>query len=115
MMPEEKRKMERFDLEVFSLVKISPGQDDTDPIEICSKNICSDGAYFETPDPLPLGTSVALSLKLKVNGKNKPANNHVSVEVTGKVIRSEKGGMAIQFDNDYRMIPIGKDLKPVKP
>lgn len=114
MVTEEKRKIERFDLEVFSTIRIRRRGHRSDTIELCSNNICSDGAYFETSMPLPLGTPVALSLKLNVNNKLKPTHDQVAIEVKGKVIRSENNGMAIQFDNDYKMIPIGNNLKSLE-
>ena len=38
----------------------------------------------------------------------------MSIEVSGKVIRSEKDGMAIQFDNGYKMMPLGNKTKKKK-
>ena len=108
---EEKRKMERFELEVFSTIRVGPKGHHKDTIELCSKNICSEGAYFETSKLLPVGTPVALSIKLKVNNKLNERNNQVAIEVTGKVIRSEKDGMAIKFDNDFKMLPLGNNNK----
>jgi len=35
----------------------------------------------------------------------------MSIEVSGKVIRSENDGMAIRFDNGFKMLPLGNKLK----
>ena len=114
MVVKEKRKMERFELEVFSKIRVESRWHNIDTIELNTKNICSNGAYFTTSKPLPVGTSVSLAMKLKVSSKLKPTSNLMSIEVSGKVIRSENDGMAIRFDNCYKMIPLGKKLKKKK-
>ncbi|HEA69511.1 MAG TPA: hypothetical protein ENI07_22270 [Desulfobacterales bacterium] len=114
MVVKEKRKMERFELKVFSKIQVESGWHNTDTIELNTENICSNGAYFKTSKPLPVGTSVSLAMKLKVNSKLKSTINLMAIEVSGKVIRSEKDGMAIRFDNGYKMMPLGNKPKKKK-
>ncbi len=114
MVAKEKRKMERFELKVFSKIRVESGWHDIDTIELNTENICSIGAYFKTLKPFPVGTPVSLAMKLKVGSKLKPTSNLMSVEVSGKVIRSEKDGMAIRFDNSFKMLPLGNKLKKKK-
>jgi len=114
MKRQEKRKMERFELGVFSKIRIDSAWHNIDTIELITQNVCADGAYFKTTKPLPVGTPVSLSMKLEVNSKLKSNRNLMSVEVSGKVIRSEKDGMAIQFNNGYKMMPLGIKTKKKK-
>jgi len=114
MVLKEKRKIERFELKVFSKIKLEPAWDYTDTIELNTKNVSSKGAYFKTLKPLPLGTSVSMTMKLKVNNNLKSTINLVAIEVTGKVIRSENEGMAILFDNGFKMLPLGNKPKKKK-
>ncbi len=114
MVVKEKRKMERFELKVFSKIQVESGRHNTDTIELNTENICSNGAYFKTSKPLPVGTSVSLTMKLKVNSKLKSTINLMAIEVSGKVIRSENDGMAIRFDNGYKMMPLGNKTKKKK-
>ena len=111
---QEKRKMERFELRIFSKIRLKSNWHNIDTIELNTKNICANGAYFKTSNPLPVGTPVSLSMKLEINSELKPTSNLMSVEVSGKVIRSEKDGMAIRFENSYKMMPLGNKMKKKK-
>ncbi len=114
MKKQEKRKMERFGLRVFSKIRVESGWHNIDTIELVTQNVCTDGAYFKTSKPLSVGTPVSLSMKLEVNSKLKSASNLMSIEVSGKVIRSEKDGMAIQFNNGYKLMPLRNKTKKKK-
>jgi len=114
MVIKEKRKMERFELELVSKIRAGSWRHNIETIELKTENICANGAYFKTSKPLPVGTSVSLSMKLEVNSKLKPTTNLTSIEVSGKVIRSENDGMAIRFDNGFKMIPLGNKKKKKK-
>ena len=101
-------------MKVFSKIKVESALDNTDTIKLYTENISSNGAYFKTLKPLPVGTSVSMTMKLKVNSKLKSTINLMAIEVSGKVIRSENDGMAIRFDNGYKMIPLGNKPKKKK-
>ncbi len=114
MVIKEKRKMERFELEVVSKIRVGSRWHNIDTIELNTENICANGAYFKTSKPLPVGTSVSLAMKLEVNSNLKPTTNLMAIEVSGKVIRSENDGMAIRFDNGYKILPLGNKSKKKK-
>ncbi len=114
MAVQEKRKMEHFDLKVFSKIRVESDWHNIDTIELITKNISANGAYFKTSNPLPVGTPVSLSMRLEINSELKPISNLMSIEVSGKVIRSEKDGMAIRFENTYKMMPLGNKTKKKK-
>ncbi len=106
--------MERFELKVFSKIQVESGRYNNDTIELNTENICSYGAYFKTLRPLPVGTLVSLTMKLKVNSKLKSTSNLLAIKVSGKVIRSKNDGMAIRFDKGYKMLPLGNKPKKKK-
>jgi hypothetical protein len=92
----ERRKLERFDLRLPAEITDLKGDKEI-PYHLFTKNICSDGAFFETKKNL-LAENSRVSVDLQV-----PTG--VQIKVTGIVLRSEPKGVAVRFDNAYRMIP----------
>ena len=108
-MSKERREMERFDLGLFSRIQVQSGERVPEVMELVTQNVCAGGAYFNTSDPLPSGTRVSLNMMLKVPVQQNRSSNHLArIEISGKVIRSEESGMAIQFNNSYKIQPLGK-------
>ena len=58
----EKRKMERFDLELPALLSITDKSRKQRAAEFMISNICSGGAFFKTDKPLSVGTDVKMDL-----------------------------------------------------
>ncbi len=101
--------MERFVLGVISRIEVQSGERAPEIMELVTQNVCAGGAYFNPPDPLPSETRVSLNMILKVPvQQNQSSNNLTSIKISGKVVRSEESGMAIQFNNGYKMLPLGK-------
>jgi len=70
----EKRKMERFDLNLPALLSIKAESGNTRAFEFMIRDICAGGAFFKTDTPFSVGTDVKMDLiipldKLK-SGKN---------------------------------------------
>ena len=108
-MEKERREMERFDLGLFSRVQVQSGRRAPEIMELVTQNVCAGGAYFNTSDPLSSGTRVSLYMTLEVPVQQNRSSNHLTrIEISGKIIRSEEHGMAIQFDNGYKILPLGK-------
>jgi len=98
----DKREVERFRmaleirLAVLSDPKISSGPR---PAAMITRNISSDGAFIVTDSPLDIGTRVDVGLCLPY------AAGKSNVQVKGRVIRVEVGGMAVRFEKQYRIRP----------
>ena len=99
------RKMERFHLRLPATVQV-PGE--SEPFILQTENVCAGGAFLNTESPLPVGTDVQLDLTLSLNDLKKVDGNRVRINVSGSVVRSDDSGMAISFDENYRMIPSAK-------
>ncbi len=82
-----KRTIERFDLVLPACLK-SAGAEKCDTF---TRDISSQGAFVQTASPLSLGEKVELVVTL-------PSGNNY-LNATGKVIRVEQDGMAIQFNS----------------
>ena len=98
--------MERFRLELPALLSIDYDKNEK-PIafEVMTSNICSGGAFFKTDTPLSVGTDVKMDLILPVEKINTGKCKKSRIHVSGSVIRTEKHGMAVCFDNKYFIEP----------
>jgi len=89
----EKRKIERFDL-VFPVRLKSNGVENSD---LFTRDISSRGAFIRTSKPLDSGVKVELSVTFPTG--------EIYLNVTGKVVRVEQDGMAIQFSRPS-LVPV---------
>jgi len=101
----EKRRLERFDLELPTTIELLTSDQEKSLLNLLTTNICSGGAYFHTTQPLPNGTQVKIDLVLPLDKLRKLKDEHKQayIKVTGTVLRSESEGMAIFFDEDYQI------------
>lgn len=102
----EKRKLERFSLNIPAKIEILPHRPEAKRtfLRIYTSNICSGGAYFATNNPLQTGTAVKIDLILDPLFAKYQMKSWALVKVQGTVMRSETSGMAVQFDPQYRII-----------
>ena len=100
-----KRSVERFDLELPATIEFTNVDHEEMLDNLLTTNVCSGGAYFYTPQPLPIGTQVKIDLVLPLEKlrKLKDEHKHAHIKVTGKVLRSGSEMMAICFDEDYQI------------
>jgi hypothetical protein len=107
----EKRTLERFDLKIPAKIEIGNSDHEEKIIDLMTKDICSGGAFFHTPQPLPIGTNVKIDLILPLERLKKLNNDctQAYIKVTGTVLRSESSGMAIHFHEDYHIRPWRKE------
>lgn len=112
MQVKERRKLQRFDLEVPAKIEVMDSGQEKEIVNLLTSNICSGGAFFHTPEPLPEGTQVRLDLVLPLDKLRELKNDskHAYIKVTGTVLRSESTGMAICFNEDYKIMPLSTAL-----
>ncbi|CAB5083655.1 hypothetical protein D3OALGA1CA_2772 [Olavius algarvensis associated proteobacterium Delta 3] len=101
----ERRREERFEMEIPAIIRVS--RPSANRLELVTSNVCSGGAYFHTPQPLPEGTDVRIDLVLNLEKLKTLKDDHkqVYVELKGTVIRTESEGMSICFNQDYQFRP----------
>jgi Tfp pilus assembly protein PilZ len=100
----ERRKMERFTLELEACLSCM----DANEIHsngIFTKNICAGGAFVNTEKRLPVGTDVKMDLILSLHKLKYPSAKQSHITVWGMVIRTDETGMAVCFGNHYKIIP----------
>ena len=111
MQPIEKRKLERFNLEVLATVSITVADGVEEKLDLKTKDVCSGGAYFRTGQSFPIGTEMQINLVLPLE-KFKTLPDHcekVVVNLSGKVLRIEPDGIGVSFDETYDIRPVQKD------
>jgi hypothetical protein len=105
MYESDRRRIERFDLELPAKLICTGKDKENESIELMTSNICSDGVFFKTNKPLTVGTDVKLFVILPLekfkNVKYKKSHIHAS----GSVIRKDQQGMAIRLDKKYKILP----------
>ena len=107
MLPSEKRKLERFNLEVLAKIEVLTTGHGKEKLDFQTSNVCSGGAYLLTPQPLPVGTEISVDLVLPLDEFKKLPNKYekVQINLTGKVLRVEPDGMGVCFDENYQIRP----------
>lgn len=100
------RRMERFTLELPSEVRLDGGGDGAEALKIETVNVCAGGAFYKTDQILPEGTEVNVDLILPLDHLKDMEGKRTLIQVTGVVIRTEAGGMAIRFGESYQMRPL---------
>ena len=103
---EERRKLERFILRLPATVEAIGRSKEI--LRLFTRDISADGAYFECADPLPKDTRVTLEIVLALKDVNNLPSAGAQIKLSGLVLRSEPSGMAVRFDERYRMMPLGE-------
>jgi PilZ domain len=101
-----RRKLERFDLQLQTLVSAYRKGCAPDTMNLLTTNISSSGAFLRSGQFLPIGTKVRLDLVLPLDELKKDKVKKTLIEVSGEVIRNERQGMAVCFAEDYKISPI---------
>ena len=99
----KKRSMERYSLELAAQLSYENVNKKKSSRTLKTRNICSGGAFLETAKPLPMGTHVTLQLLLPLDKLDSIELEQAQVAVSGEVIRIEKAGMAVRFDESYHI------------
>ena len=99
-----RRRMERFDLRLPAQIRVT-GVDTNEEIQLQTRDICAGGAFFQTNVPLPVGTRVDLDLTLPLDELKKLQGKRARIVVTGAVVRCQEDGIAVCFEDNYKILP----------
>jgi hypothetical protein len=106
----EKRKVERFDLQIETILN------DRDEVirergpALVSRDISCDGVFLVTDRPLPIGTNLDLNfLLIQQDLVSMPKDERISIKTSGTVIRTDDQGMAVEFDKLYKISKLQLD------
>ena len=106
---DEKRKVERFDLNLKAYVAETGGSSPAKAASLVTRDISMGGAYLITDHPLPAGVKVSVDLILSLVDLKKKGARTALIKVSGEVLRAEPEGMAVCFENNSRIMPFSED------
>ena len=101
----ERRKMERFSLELPTSLSVVNSGKKQETLEILTRNVCAGGAFFKTGKPLFIGTDLKINLIISLDRIKHLKGQRSRIDVSGSVIRTEDQGMAVCFGKRYRIEP----------
>jgi hypothetical protein len=107
----EHRHFERFDLGLPSRITIQGRKRNIEngPLDLTTENISSGGAFFYTDQTLPEGTEVVVDIVLPLEKLKKAKGTHARVNVEGVVLRAGAEGMAVRFNKNFNILPVGSE------
>jgi len=110
----ERRKFERYDLAVPVKIETLARTAKKRKISLKTANVCAGGAYFRTDAALTEGTKVRLDLLLSYDSLGTARSSRSTrIRILGTVTRSQQGGMAIRFSEDYVIAPIANRVSGI--
>ena len=101
----EKRKMERFSLELPTCLIVNNSNRKQETLELQTSNVCEGGAFVKTDEPLSIGTKVGINMICSLERLKKFRGKKSLINLSGSVIRTDEKGMAICFDEKYTISP----------
>jgi hypothetical protein len=104
----EKRKVERFDLELEAFVSLPGETDPADMGNMVTRDVSMSGVYLVTDAPLPVGSKVNVDMILTLGGRKKHDAQQAWIKASGEVLRTDSQGMAVSFDDQSRILPLPK-------
>jgi len=102
----ERRRFERYSLTLPARLDSDDGVGRV-PEGLMTSNISAGGAYVMTTVPPRQGMEVRMEIILPFNNLKKVrVEKDACVMVTGKVVRAEATGIAVQFNDDCNIMPV---------
>ena len=100
----ERRNNDRLLLEVPVMVSTIDEKGKEKTIELMTSNISSGGAFMKSDHPLEVGTAVKMDIILSFGEDRFRKNKKTShIDIGGSVIRTERNGMAVCFNTQYKI------------
>ena len=104
----EKRKVERFDLQLEAFVSLPGEASHADIGNLVTRDISMSGVFLVTDTPLPVGAKVNVDMILTLGGRKKQNSQQAWIKASGKILRTDNQGMAVGFDDRSRILPLSK-------
>jgi len=103
MLMAEKRKFDRFELNIPSRIEISTPDGESELLDIETNSLSAGGMFFKCRKTFPKGCHVKVEIALHFDELKASANpdGTLIITATGHVLRSGPEGMAITFNEDF--------------
>ena len=102
----EKRKFERFDINVPVRIQISGQEGQGETMDLVSDSVSAGGIFLKLQNQPPEGSPVRIEILLNFEELRTPEDPEgaLVIAATGQVLRSEPEGIAIRFNEDYDIV-----------
>lgn len=100
------RNAERFDLELPTKLSVTSEKGHQQLADLLTKDVCAGGAFLSAENPLPTGTEVELNITIPLDHIKGLDGRKSKIRAIGSVVRAASGGMAVQFEVSYQMLPV---------
>ncbi|MFZ5799016.1 MAG: PilZ domain-containing protein [Thermodesulfobacteriota bacterium] len=100
----ERRICRRFGMKLPAIIQISPASNRNQYRLALTKDISHSGAYFNIMKPISHGETVHVEILLEIQIENNKIM-HLYMAVSGKIVRHEESGLAVNFNDDCRLLP----------
>ena len=100
----ERRRFQRYDVDVPVMIELTDRGGST-PAFHQTANISARGAFFASPGSYVIGERVKVSMSLAFSEGDElfPSGQTILITVMGQVSRSDYGGTAVHFDDNYQV------------
>jgi hypothetical protein len=106
MLKSEKRKEQRLEMALPASLMVETSDTKTAPVEYITHNVSSCGAFFITGHPLETGTPLNIRMLILFDKDKIPKNGKTLVQLSARVVRTEKQGMAVEFARKFKLSPM---------
>jgi c-di-GMP-binding flagellar brake protein YcgR len=108
----DKRQSKRITASVPARIELIDAQQEQEPIDLLTTDLSAGGVFFHSVNPLSKGAKVKIEIVLPVHKMNiSGGTGPYLIKAKGSVLRSQKDGMAIIFDEDYQIYRYKKAKK----
>ncbi len=104
----ERRRLQRFDLRLPARIETLSRVSDRAPVvlNLTTKDVSARGAFFSSARSFDEGTRVKVDLVLTPERPKTLQVKRALIKVIGTVLRKGPEGMAVHFDNRYKLAPL---------
>ena len=100
----EKRCMQRFNMQLPILITASDQMEAKITKEFVTSDICASGTYVKTPNALSIGAGVLVELPWPPETLCLEADRKMLFLLSGCVVRTDAKGLAIAFNDKYKIV-----------
>jgi hypothetical protein len=110
---EERRKLERFEMNAPARVFIEPGGGRKSELNLSTRDVSSAGAFLYSAQDIPEGANVKMEFLIALDtlGQFAGGTGRAKVRVKGKVVRLDPEGVAVRFDSSYKITALDNNSK----
>ena len=109
----EKRRFERYRIKIPAMIEWTT-QEGSRTLFLETENISAQGVFFPMGESISPVGGLRMHFILDFPGSNQSeySGETVLITVTGKILRDDTSGIAVSFEEDYKIRTVYTDIKP---